>query len=593
MSEPFGKDRFFGKWCAENNKEPFQYVLGLLRALRNPLTEATARAGRVPRTEEKKPDVAEERTIAGQQYPVYEKDPDTNRLTPAGFQLFCKHEAPAVAALADNLEAERKVLAKIMRIVSPEMRRNLVNLKGSATALDSNELHAIFPLLMEAVFPPGAFSSIQSYKDLVELSQSGVNTDYLAFTESLRIAVVEFTKKYEDNSMTGPDDARVRSVPRGYVKIDTLVSTIFLSAIAGGAESQFFQFLLDKTVGGVETVHEFDSPEGLMGVFQTFRQNRRKDTGITEASLAFVAPADSKATSDAKLTADKTCGGCAKKFTPDKPFYTQCSGCQEVRIAKNKKERWAAKVAKALIAKPEKDKTVVVPSPALTTSAISHLPLQHQQLIQQLMQGTAPASGNTAGFIAGVAGHIGLEDYDKELATTFDGSFTTPSGFIAMFTPPDPPSSAPPTTGPFAVSEEAARVHAARDAWRENDVASHVELALALQLRDASYAAFREEARVISDRINADPTRGQANFRGSDPAVVIRNIVDPVRTEVNRLLSPTVPPSLSPLPWFEEIAFLRMRASLFTAANDNRLLGSCVHQSLYVESAGCVSCGFS
>jgi hypothetical protein len=500
---------------------------------------------------------------------VYDKVANTTRMTPEAFISYCKHTQTAANRLAANLTVERALLSNALLDIGPDMRRNLANLSGSAVALATNDLFEIWPFLLEAVFPPGAFSSIKAYKDLVSLSQTGELSDYLKFTEAFRLLIKEFVKKYQDNSKTGLNGAR--TVPEGYVKIDTLLSTIFLAAISGGDESQFFRFLMDKKLGDIATVHDLESPETLIAAFQTFRQNLRSDSeATTEASLAYLAHAKSAGSASVSAGKDSVsdpvlCATCGQSFSPEKPFHHHCSKCQVVRIAKLKKDKAAlaakahlAKVGKSTIEEDEASKlaeyrayvaasdarVLLAATPSQTSQySYSHLPLHVQQFIQQNSQ----VPERPAGFLAGVSQFVNTfsdsSDTLDDSQYPVDFDFSTPRALIATVpSPPAPPAPLPPPRSMLpaataAFSQVQLNVHAARDALQVGDPRSQAALDLAIQIRDASHDDFRRQARLVTSM--ADSSRQLAG-----PEVVSHRIDPPVVI----VMPPPVLGSVLPLP---------------------------------------------
>ena len=181
-------------------------------------------------------------TINGVIYPVYEIE-NGDRLTPAAVTKLLAAQALVTASRTADDKRFRKTLARLLALRSPAMSRAMDNLPGSAAAMKTFHIFTVWPFLMQAVILPGANSAMSVLHTCVTVRQGGDLSDFNTFATKFRLLMVEFTKSFQDDSLT---QGGARVVPPGYVKIETLFCLLFLRGIADGDESSFFAFIMDK-----------------------------------------------------------------------------------------------------------------------------------------------------------------------------------------------------------------------------------------------------------------------------------------------------------------------------------------------------------
>ena len=93
--------------------------------------------------------------IGGVDYERYPLTPGLDgapaRMSPVIVAQFISDTNLATKTLAANLAPERAALAQVLITVSPEMRQNLDNIPGSATAMATHDPYTVWPFLIRAV----------------------------------------------------------------------------------------------------------------------------------------------------------------------------------------------------------------------------------------------------------------------------------------------------------------------------------------------------------------------------------------------------------------------------------------------------------
>jgi hypothetical protein len=166
---------------------------------------AALECARVPKPEEIAPLEDESITIGAQVYRrfpfvVNAQGDVTERMSPDTVASFHKAGASAVKTLADNLAAERSVLAKVMATVSPSMRQAFDNLAGSTAALATHDPYTVWPFLLRAATVPGARRAMKIFQELCELTMDGEYATHAAYAARFRRILVEFTHMFKDTT---------------------------------------------------------------------------------------------------------------------------------------------------------------------------------------------------------------------------------------------------------------------------------------------------------------------------------------------------------------------------------------------------------
>ena len=337
-----------GRWCEATHSVCIETVDAFLIAVGYSVAQLEASPGIRPDLPgEVRPSDIDTILVGGQEYQRFAKE--DGRLTTSGLEAFQKALAESVKLGRTNVERERVVLSKILLMMSPEMKQNLLSLEGVSMALASHNVFVIWPFLIRAEKPPGAANGLSIFKSLLTGVQTGEYSNYAKWVVYFRQGCKEFAATFD--SAEHP----------GFIKTSTLCSMCFLNGVALGDNRAAFQFLLDKVLASIENVHELAAPEVLASQFQQFLRNSNHQPA-PEAALAYAAPVDAsrapKEKPQTKTCIGKGCGG--KKFSARLAKHTMCSPCWGAHMREERAKK--AGTPQALVA-PAQPVTASVPAP--------------------------------------------------------------------------------------------------------------------------------------------------------------------------------------------------------------------------------------
>jgi len=278
-------------------------------------------------------------SIGGVDYDRYPTEGNPPRMAKEVVKSFIDDTALADKTLSTNLEKERLVLAQVLKTVSPEMRRDLNNIPGSAAALETHDPYAVWPFLLRAATVPGPRRAMNVIKELCELKLTGTS-DHSAYAARLRAVMDDFTHLFTDRRTGALPDT---------VSIPVLCSTMYLNGIVSSPARSPFQFIVDKTLAAVVDMADLPDPGDLIETFHAFSLNLQSDVPDADPVMGYVADSKvRKAVPKAPLAARK-CTECRASFVPLYASHLFCQDCAKTMPRVNGVLTKPVKPVKALI----------------------------------------------------------------------------------------------------------------------------------------------------------------------------------------------------------------------------------------------------
>jgi hypothetical protein len=164
-----------------------------------------------------------------------------------------------------------QTVSRLLEQLCHESRTLLNTLKGSAVAIDNNQLWIIFNTLLPASHDQVSTSAVA--KRTRELLSSVQSTSLPAFTESFTREAKQFTHDWES------------AIYPGYIKADSLLRNVFVEAIRGGADSVLLKPCLEHIAlqAGDHRDASLITAQELLSSFYI----RNKPSTSVEESVAF------------------------------------------------------------------------------------------------------------------------------------------------------------------------------------------------------------------------------------------------------------------------------------------------------------------
>ena len=110
-----------------------------------------------PRTRKPSPD--DTRLIGGEEYPLFPKVVNSQRMTAAAFEDFNKAEQRADDALLAEQKMERALIKDLLSYLSDKVLMAFNMIPGAKDALNTNDIYTVFPFMVRSWSGEGANAS--------------------------------------------------------------------------------------------------------------------------------------------------------------------------------------------------------------------------------------------------------------------------------------------------------------------------------------------------------------------------------------------------------------------------------------------------
>ena len=131
------------------------------------------------------------------EYPKYPRETEglhKDRMHPDTVKKFERCEEAAITKREVTKKEEQKVIVVLLESLAPDMWDNIANIVDHEAILGSNDLHAVWPLLITASATEGVYKALKSLTDLCGLRMiPGQHAGYAKlFREHFRLFKLNF-----------------------------------------------------------------------------------------------------------------------------------------------------------------------------------------------------------------------------------------------------------------------------------------------------------------------------------------------------------------------------------------------------------------
>ena len=220
MSSQLKDDESLCRICIDNPDYPLEKNLQLLanRLRRDNFSFQSLSQARPANPRTRKPLPTDTRTIDGEDYLLFPKVDQSQRMTPAAFEEFNKAEQRAETALLEEQKMERTLLKDLLSYLSDKVLMAFNMIPGAKEALNTNDIYAVFPFLVRSWSGEGA-SKATIYLDRAVTAKQVSNESHLAYSDRVRSIHRIFLQHFEDPSKPG------------FINADILLSHLYLRGL--------------------------------------------------------------------------------------------------------------------------------------------------------------------------------------------------------------------------------------------------------------------------------------------------------------------------------------------------------------------------